>query len=288
MGVSGIGTNNYPFGAKYAAGYGAAQKAENSNPQEEAANMSWTVKAENHDIVLHGEESAEDGKVVSAWACVTGNTSMTVYQPHDFDPAHPVYKVKVWDSHGNVTERMVDISAVDPANCDTVEMYAYSAWLSKSGKCPDALQNFMFAHAHHKDKEGSYGYESLFDKEDWLKIVKEVMEMQYRAGNLKGYADYKRFLGALEQGKEENEKKAQSSQREGDQKESKVETDIQVKPDGSRVLVMTRTMGGMAVATSIELSKPTDMPNDRSEEAVAEEAWSVPDISDLSGQLFGE
>ena len=287
MGVSGIGTNNYVFGQKNAAGY-AAQKTENSKPQEETANMSWTVKSENHDIILHGEESAEDGKVVAAWACVTGNTSMTVYQPHDFDPAHPVYKVKVWDSHGNMTERMVDISEVDPADCDTIDMYAYSAWLSKSGKCPDALQKFMSAHAHHKDRGGKQGYGSLFDKENWLEIIKEVMEMQYRAGNLKGYIDYKRFLGVLEIGKEENEKKAQSGGNKTDQEESKVETDIQVKPDGSRVHVMTRTVGGMAATTSIELSKPTDMPNNKAEEEEAKEAWSVPDISDLSAQLFGE
>ena len=163
MGVSGIGTNNYVFGQKNAAGY-AAQKTENSKPQEETANMSWTVKSENHDIILHGEESAEDGKVVAAWACVTGNTSMTVYQPHDFDPAHPVYKVKVWDSHGNMTERMVDISEVDPADCDTIDMYAYSAWLSKSGKCPDALQKFMSAHAHHKDRGGKIGRASCRER----------------------------------------------------------------------------------------------------------------------------
>lgn len=287
MGVNGIGTNNYIFGQKNATGYGA-QKTENNKPQEEMANMSWTVKAENHDIVLHGEESAEDGTVVSAWACVTGNTSMTVYQPHDFDPAHPVYRVKVWDSHGNVTERMVDISEVDPANCDTIDMYAYATWLSKSGKCPDALQNFMFAHAHHKDQGGNHGNGSLFDKEDWMEIVREVMEMQYRAGNLKGYIDYKRFLGVLEEGKEENKKRVQSGSKETDQEKSKVETDIQIRPDGSRVLVMTRTAGGMAVTTSIELSKPTDMPNEATEEVTDKEAWSVPDISDLSTQLFGE
>jgi len=54
------------------------------------------------------------------------------------------------------------------------------------------------------------------------------------------------------------------------------------------VLVMTRTAGGMAVATSIELSKPTDMPNYKAGEETAKEEWSVPDISGLSEQLFGE
>ena len=150
MGVNGIGASGYPMGYM-------PQKTERNHVEENVSNMSWTVKAENSDVVLHGEESEEDGKVVTAWACVTENTSMTVYQPNDFDPAHPVYKVKVWDANGNVTERMVDISEVDPSNCDTIDMYAYSAYLSKSGKYPDALTKFMMAHAHHKDM--SEGYE---------------------------------------------------------------------------------------------------------------------------------
>lgn len=282
MSVNGIGTGENAFVQKYTTEYPAAHKAEKNKEREETADMSWTVKAENHEIVLHGKESEEDGEVVSAWACVTGNTSMTVYQPKDFDPANPVYRVKVWDSHGNVTERMVDISQVDPADCDTIDMYAYSAYLSKSGKCSDALTRFMSAHAHHKDMDGKYGYEHLFDKEDWLEIVKRVMQMQYQAGNLKGYMDYKRFLGVLEQEREtDKDKKA-------DKGETKVETDVQIRPDGSRVLVMTRTAGGMAVATSIELSGPTDMPNEKTGVETAEREWSVPDISAVSSQLFGD
>lgn len=39
--------------------------------------------------------------------------SLTVYQPNDFEPAIPVYKVKAWDKDGNVTERMVDVSKID-------------------------------------------------------------------------------------------------------------------------------------------------------------------------------
>ena len=197
MGVSGIGTNNYVFGQKNAAGY-AAQKTENSKPQEETANMSWTVKSENHDIILHGEESAEDGKVVAAWACVTGNTSMTVYQPHDFDPAHPVYKVKVWDSHGNMTERMVNIAEVDPTNCDEVEMSAYTWYLSNSGKCPNAFLSFAGARAQHQAEQKDYTAASTFEKNNWVDIFRNFMQMQYTAGNMKGYLDYKKLLGFME------------------------------------------------------------------------------------------
>ena len=284
MGIQGIGANGYPMSYM-------ASRTEKNKPEEEMSNQSWTVKSDSHDVVLHGSESAEDGKVVTAWACVTENTSMTVYQPADFDPAHPIYKVKVWDANGNVTERMVDISKVDPSHCDTIDMYAYSAYLSKSGKCPDALERFMMAHAHHKDMSGKHGTDSLFDKENWLEIIKDVMEMQYRAGNLKGYMEYKKFLQTLEQEKEEKEKKIKS-----EKEESRVETNVEVKPDGSRVLVMTRTLGGMATSMSIELSKPTSMPNDAAgkegleeiTEGMEKKGWTVPDISQVEEQLFGE
>lgn len=46
--------------------------------------------------------------------------SLTVYQPNDFDPANPVYKVKAWDKDENVTERMVDVSKIDKKNSDYI------------------------------------------------------------------------------------------------------------------------------------------------------------------------
>lgn len=115
--------------------------------------------------------------------------------------------------------------------------------------------------------------------------------MQYRAGNLKGYMEYKKFLQTLEQEKEEKEKKIKS-----EKEESRVETNVEVKPDGSRVLVMTRTLGGMATSMSIELSKPTSMPNDAAgkegleeiTEGMEKKGWTVPDISQVEEQLFGE
>ena len=42
---------------------------------------------------------------------------------------------------------------------------------------------------------------------------------------------------------------------------SKTSSDIIVKPDGSRVLVVTMSIGGMETTMSLEISKPTDMPN---------------------------
>lgn len=44
--------------------------------------------------------------------------------------------------------------------------------------------------------------------------------------------------------------------------EPETKTEIIVKPDGSRVLVMTTSIGGMETSMSMEISKPTKMLND--------------------------
>ena len=42
--------------------------------------------------------------------------------------------------------------------------------------------------------------------------------------------------------------------------------EIIVKPDGSRVLVMTMSVGGMETTMSLEISKPTKAPNQNSKQ----------------------
>lgn len=44
--------------------------------------------------------------------------------------------------------------------------------------------------------------------------------------------------------------------------EAETNSEIVVKPDGSRVLVMTMNTGGMEMTMSLQISKPTDMVND--------------------------
>ena len=47
-----------------------------------------------------------------------------------------------------------------------------------------------------------------------------------------------------------------------DRQESKTKTEIIANPDGSKVLVMTRCIGGMETIMSLEISRPTEVPND--------------------------
>lgn len=227
------------------------------------ATHKWNVTCSGTGVVLHGTDTEEGDEAVTAWANVVTGTSMTVYRPKGFDPENPVYKVKMWDESGRETEYTVDISKVDPSNCNVAEMYAYSAHLSSTGEYPGALERFIMAQAHQRDSIANYSAANLFDKTNWLKVIKEVMQMQYTAGNLQGYLEYKGFLSFLLE--RDSEKEETAGRAKG---ENQVDTDIQVKPDGSRVLVMTRRIGGMATTTSVEISKPTQQMNDT---AVSEE-----------------
>lgn len=74
---------------------------------------------------------------------------------------------------------------------------------------------------------------------------------------------------------DEPDLKGKDTERAEEEKEdAKTETDIIVKPDGSRVLVMTMQIGGMKTMMSLKISEPTDMPNDSiGKEAAAMEEY---------------
>lgn len=184
----------------YLTGYGI-RKAENhlrtNNYSNEMGNKPVTDTKK--PLILHGIAETVDGETrVGAWADAVSNTSVTVYQPADFDENNPVYHMKIWDADGNMTERTVSLSEVDLSNCDTFDMYAYSCYLSKSGKYSDAQIRFMMTNAQHKGNEGNYSYSKMLENTDWLAVIRDIMQMQYSVGNLKGYLDYKGFYEVLE------------------------------------------------------------------------------------------
>lgn len=191
MAIGGIGTTNYPVG------YETRRTQKTVSDKNFAGQMSNTASVQNSNqpITLHWFDTKEGEAPIGACGLADGG-SATVYKPADFDPTNSVYKVKIWDEAGNMTERMVDISKVDPKNCDEIDMFAYSSHLTASGKCTSAQRAFMGAKSNHDSLNNGV---SLFDKENWMDIVKEIMHMQYHAGNLKGYLDYKQFWDFMEQ-----------------------------------------------------------------------------------------
>lgn len=190
MSVSGIGSTGYSM-----AWYNTRKTEKNVSGTSFAAQAAQTT-AQTSPIILHGSDKETGDIAVVAEAYVVDSSAITVYKTRDFDPNNPVYKVKTWDKDGNVTERMVDVSKVDPANCDTVEMYAYAANLIESGK--GSFEDIMriAGIAKHRGRENCESW-SYSTKMNWVDIVKNVMQEQYGFGNLKGYLEWKTFLELL-------------------------------------------------------------------------------------------
>lgn len=54
-----------------------------------------------------------------------------------------------------------------------------------------------------------------------------------------------------------NSSKNEENEKSEDAEESKTESEVIVKPDGSRVLIMTTQVGGMETVMSLKISEPT-------------------------------
>ena len=115
-------------------------------------------------LVLHDQNNAdEEETVVGSSGNARTGVSIAVYKPREFDASNPVYEVETWDADDNMTERMVNISEVDPADCDEVEMTAYTWYLSNSGKCPAAFLLFAGAREHRQTSRPGYSSDSVFE-----------------------------------------------------------------------------------------------------------------------------
>lgn len=79
-------------------------------------------------------------------------------------------------------------------------MFAYSSYLTESGKYPDAQQRFMMAKGI-EDAVMNYNGVSVDDlyngKKNWVEMVKKAMDMQFDCGNKEGYLKYKNFWDYL-------------------------------------------------------------------------------------------
>ena len=197
MSVSGIGTTGYQI-----AGYDTRKTERNvaggnfAKQAEEAAQAT----AQTSTAILHGSDEETGNIAIFSNVDVVNNSSITIYKTQDFDPNNPVYKVKTWDNDDNVTERMIDISKVDPKNCDTAEMYVYTANLKESGKgsFEDTVLKAAVAKAVKNAEQRNFGTWSFGAKMNWVDIVKDIMQSEYSYGDLKGYMEWQKFLEFLD------------------------------------------------------------------------------------------
>lgn len=194
MSVYGVGTAGCPMAGYYGIKK-AGKQSDNTGNTGQALETVQRSEMSGGAFELH-ISNEQDGEAISA-ACGS-DYSVTVYKPKDFDPANPVYKAKIWDKDGNVTERMVDVSKVDPQNSDYIDMFAYSSHLSASGECPSAQSSFMSS-ATNQHGPDERNFKDLFQKNDWVSALADAMQTQYQAGNIEGYLDYKPFWDFLKE-----------------------------------------------------------------------------------------
>ena len=186
MSVAGInGTANYPVYTN------TTGKATGNVPKNNFSKQINQAKTGNV-FTLHWFDTPEGDKPLGALGD-EGNSSITVYKPKDFDPENPIYKVKIWDAEGNMTERMVDVTKVDVKNSDKADMFAYACYLADSGQYPEAQDTFCRIPISN-EQLGNVSDSFKAGKFNWLELAKSFMQMQYDAGNLKGYLDYKKFV----------------------------------------------------------------------------------------------
>lgn len=150
-------------------------------------------------LVLHISKEGETEKSIGSWANARTGQSVTVYQPENFDPSNPVYKIKIWDKEDNlIEEREVDINSIDPQNADSYEMYALSVYGEKSGRCSSAVERFILTQAERESQQvsqsGSYSLDTI---ENWLDILKDIIKQQYDVGNMDGYLKFKGYMDFL-------------------------------------------------------------------------------------------
>lgn len=191
---------------------------QNTGGMMRAGNAQYANHTQSTGFSLH-IGSGEDGDNMLSAVAGRKNSGMTVFEPADFDPEHPVYKVCIWDEDGNRTECMVDVTNVDPHHSDEAEMFAYSCYVAKSGAYPEAADLFLrtrgYFHEAMADMEewSEFGTDTVDSaerhssqrhfalrnvKEDWTKLAASIMQMQYEGGNLKGYLEYKKFVDFFE------------------------------------------------------------------------------------------
>ena len=195
----GLGSTGYNMtGLNFGDVFQRAALGINSAGNRTSTGISSVGNRTSAELRLHGKADAGTGEqIVGSFINVQAGTSSAIYKTKDFDESAPVYHVKTWDMDGNMTERMVDLSKLNPRSSDEVDMYTYSWHLNNSGQYPQAQLKFAVARAYQQAAQAS-GFQSYMPtKTNWVDVVNSLMQTQYNVGNLQGYLDYKKFLGFL-------------------------------------------------------------------------------------------
>ena len=129
--------------------------------------------------------------------------------------------------------------------------------MSVSGIGHNYYQNNVAANKHNKGRVGQFSPQ---------KQETEVSASEDTRQNANVQDIYKALKSTNPLLKQEDNNGSDEELKQEDKQESESKTEIIVKPDGSRVLVMTMSIGGMEITMSLEISKPTEAPNENAKQ----------------------
>lgn len=110
-------------------------------------------------------------------------------------------------------------------------------------------QNYTDACRYHKEKEGFYPYQN--DMQGW-------MDPQRREQNASPQGIYEACKSRTSYAECTIDKEESKEEKQIDEQET--DTEIIVKPDGSKVMMTTIRVGGVETVMSMEIAKPTGIP----------------------------
>ena len=190
MSVNGIGATGYPM-----AGYGMVRTQRNTAGtnfadgaiRSSGVNTSGTSS-------YNGPYHLRMGGMVSRALSDGGN--VTVYEAEGYTAENPMVKVVTTAADGKEYEQFIDPRTVDVSKATENEMLALNAYLVKEGKLDNNVYSSSVLSGANLSNADVSGVMNL--KKNFFSNVKEMMEMQYNAHNLAGYAQYKKLWGVYD------------------------------------------------------------------------------------------
>ncbi|MCM1047872.1 MAG: hypothetical protein NC433_05550 [Clostridiales bacterium] len=194
--------------------------------------------------------------------------SINVYRAEEFSGENPLYLIKGTDCRGNEYEEKIDVSKVNPHNCSYKEMVALGV---HTGQKSDEL---FLSMSILKDKAAKLSYS---DKADWISLLDELKNDMKTLGRWDSYMRYDKIINGVlayfgantdsiaawhAETKNTDDKNGDNEKNTGtEHTDSETESEIIVRADGSKVLMMTTHIGGAETMMSIQISGPSELQN---------------------------
>ena len=219
---------------------------------------------------------------------------ITASYADDYSETNPLIKVRVETPHG-VEEHHINVKEVDPRNATEIEMFALCSYADATGQgtgsASGSWQTLMYhiSYAGHNDYSGMPNSleECNTVRRNWVETVSSVVDDYMNGGLYRQAIDGRKLVDLFDSHIEKyfNPEEEHEKEKTGFE-ENTTDTDIVVKPDGSRVLVMTTHIGGMSATVSMKISEATKMPNESKEiDATEEEKGHVSSRNEGAGNL---